>query len=49
MAEEELAEEVATANSRIDEVGTELSSINEQLGEAKARNHIINFLPHNSK
>ena len=37
-AEEELAGEVTTANSRIDEVGTELSSINEQLGEAKVVN-----------
>ena len=38
VAEEELAGEVTTANSRIQEIENELCSINEQLGEAKVRN-----------
>ena len=35
VAEEELAEEVDTANVRIDEINSEMGSILEQLGEAK--------------
>lgn len=35
VAEEELAEEVDTANIRVDEINTEMGSIMEQLGEAK--------------
>ena len=35
LAENELAEEVDTANIRVEEINNELSSIHEQLGEAK--------------
>lgn len=39
VAEEEMAEEVTTASARIQEIETELSSIGEQLSEAKVDKH----------
>jgi len=39
VAEEQLGEEVTTANQRIHEIENDLCSINEQLGEAKVSSH----------